>query len=307
MNEDIDNFDTETSAVSEDTIREARSLGWAPREKWRGDPADFVEADEYVRRSQQHLPLVRSQLATERAERAKDKQEFSARVADFERRLQAQAKVHEKALDMQRAAIFEQFEAKKREALTIQDPAQRAAAYEQASRGERAAVERLRETEEPARQAPAQAPQQQQVTPPPAEMIEWGNQNPWFYMNPVMRQEAIQAFGAIEADPSMTITEKLEQVTESIRGRYPQWFQGPAKANGQAGRHQMVEGGGGAARGTPLSRAKGFKELPGEARAACEDLIRRGLAKPKQGEDATKAQARYRAEYASTYWQEYGE
>jgi len=39
----------------------ATAMGWSPREQWRGDPERWVDADEFVQRSEHILPLVRAE------------------------------------------------------------------------------------------------------------------------------------------------------------------------------------------------------------------------------------------------------
>lgn len=40
----------------------AREMGWAPKEEWRGNPAHWMDADEFVQRSEQMIPILRSNL-----------------------------------------------------------------------------------------------------------------------------------------------------------------------------------------------------------------------------------------------------
>lgn len=44
---------------SEATVIAAKDLGWAPKDKWRGPPEQWVDADEFVRRGNAILPIVK--------------------------------------------------------------------------------------------------------------------------------------------------------------------------------------------------------------------------------------------------------
>lgn len=43
----------------EATIKEAREMGWTPKEQFKGDPEKWVDADEFVERGQHLMPILR--------------------------------------------------------------------------------------------------------------------------------------------------------------------------------------------------------------------------------------------------------
>ena len=47
------------SGISPEIIEEARSQGWVPKEEFKKDPKSWVDADVFVERGHQILPLVR--------------------------------------------------------------------------------------------------------------------------------------------------------------------------------------------------------------------------------------------------------
>lgn len=55
---DTDDIDT-GNGPDEATIKAAKEMGWTPQDKFKGDPANWVDADEFVRRGEQLLPLLR--------------------------------------------------------------------------------------------------------------------------------------------------------------------------------------------------------------------------------------------------------
>lgn len=277
----------------EDAEAEARKLGWAPRDKWRGRPEDFVEADEFVKRGREVLPLVRSQFEKARAENEDLKRQIEDRTRDFEDRIKRSERMAQKSLEMQRAQLVADFETQKRQAVINGDTE----AFDRVSRQEQDTYRRFAEDNKAEAQA-SQKPGQPDVPP---EVQEWGKRNPWFFSDHALSLEAQGLHAQFRQEsPGMPLSENLDRVTETLKQRYPQKFgvgqTGDAKPP-QRG-YSAVEGGS-SMRGAPASRAKGWKELPAEARQACESMISRGYLKG----DAQKI----KDNYAKTYWEEDGE
>ena len=45
--------------VNESVLKEAESQGWVPKEKFRGDENDWVDADTFVKRGREIMPILR--------------------------------------------------------------------------------------------------------------------------------------------------------------------------------------------------------------------------------------------------------
>lgn len=150
--------DTNEPVDSPDDVAEASQHGWAPIDKWRGDPKHFVSAKEFARRAREHLPVVNSLLTKEREARKRQEAEaetrrereqaaYDARIKDMEKRLNAVTVANARAMDLQKTQIVEEYESRKRAALAIDDPDLRTRAYEDAERRERAAIKGFNETQ----------------------------------------------------------------------------------------------------------------------------------------------------------------
>lgn len=290
MSEHADNANAVDNA--DDSEAQARRLGWAPREKWRGRPEEFVEADEFLRRGREVLPIVQSQVDKARAENEQLKRELAQTRADFDRRVKTTERMTARLLEQQQAQLTEEFEAKKRAAAAAGDTA----AYDNIRRQEDRAYAKIAEDAKAAKEAPdVQTPPQQ-----PPEVQDWAKKNDWFFRDKALAMEAEALHIALLRDhPGLALQENLERVTNTIRSRYPDKFGEPAAATPRERNFSAVEGGSSAQRGASNSRERGWKELPSEDRAACDQLIERGYLKG----DPKKA----RENYARTYWQEYGE
>lgn len=300
----------------------AKRLGWAPKDRWKGDPDHWVDADRYLEISETSLPLIKSQLRKAQEHNDELRQRFNATQSDFERRLRASEAAARKALDLQKRNLIDQFEDEKRAALTIEDPQVRRAAYDGAARRERDALGTIirEESELEQKFAPQQQQQQNQI---PEEVAQWGKKNPWVnYVPQEMRIEAVEVMNQLDqSSPEMGLTEKLDTVTAVMRRRHPQWFppdqvQARDHNSDDAGSRNVgsrrpvsaVEGGSGISGGRAAPKVKSFKDLPGEAKSAFNDLMREGrLGRPRAGQDEAKFKADMEKEYASTYWSEYGD
>lgn len=94
-NETVDtaeNASVESTEESQDANFEAQAskMGWKPQEKFKGDPARWVDAKTYVERGEEVLPIVKAQLRkteTELAEvrkAAQEWQEFNRKATERE-------------------------------------------------------------------------------------------------------------------------------------------------------------------------------------------------------------------------------
>lgn len=51
--------DQGSNGPAPEVIKEARSMGWRPQEQFQGDPDNWVDADEFVRRGREVLPILK--------------------------------------------------------------------------------------------------------------------------------------------------------------------------------------------------------------------------------------------------------
>lgn len=279
-----------------DDEAEARKLGWTSRDKWRGKPEEFVEASEFLRRGREVMPILRSQFERTRAENDKLQRELRDTRAEFDKRVKTNERMTQRLLEQQRAQLMRDFEAQKRAAVAAGDTA----AYDRVTRQENAELERIAEDNKAAQAEVAKPVKADDTIPDEAK--RWANDNPWFFRDPVLKleAEALHVKLAQEA-PGLSLAENLAAVTEQIKQRYPQKFgiKDAADTNSrQSERNYSAVEGSANSRGVPASRTKGWRELPADAREACQHLIERGYLKG----DAKTIQDNY----AKTYWEEDG-
>lgn len=150
--------------------------------------------------------------------------------------------------------------------------AQRDAAIED---GDKTAVERLDEQIDHAKQAQAKA--KQADIPGHEEIAEWESKNPWIVQGSAQYDaeatEDAKAFfvAHLNRHPGDT-TGALEAVEKKMRKTYPEKFGAPKPQQREQPRAPAVEGGRSPAGGKPAAR--GYADLPPEAKRACDAMVR---------------------------------
>lgn len=271
------------------TQAKAEGMGWIPLERFKGDPAGFVDADKYIERGEQVLPIVQAnnkrlnaELTTLKSEQAKTAAALAAA---------------QKAIDESEIRFSVQTQ-KAVEAATKQVKAQLAAASEA---GDHAGVaeltDQLVELKDAAKDA-AEPPKKQ--TPvaaaytPDADLVAFQESNSWFGTD---RRKTALAMG---------IAAELRETTQ-LQGAafYKRLGEEMAKELGSQERERpvdKVEGGRNGSDADPPRGAKGktYAGLPAEARATCDADAKKFVGKGKRFETVDA----WRAEFARIYNEE---
>jgi hypothetical protein len=272
----------------------AREMGWVPETEFKGDPARWRPADEFVQRGEEVLPIVNA-----RARRAE------ARVAELEKTVSGHAdtvarmeRMTEVALKQQRQQIESKFEAQKREAVRLGDET----AYDNAEKAQTAALKEF-DTEsakpEVEKPKPGQMPARDVAT-----LTEWKADNTWFTADRRMTAAADDHFEAIQKEmPGASMADKLAEMRARVEAEFPTKFGRKPNGNGDGAR---VEGGSRVAGGGAPQRGK-FARLPAEVKAQADKFIKdQGLFLEK-GETAAKNLPQARERYAEIYLAEEAE
>lgn len=252
----------------------ARDMGWKPKEEFRGDPERWVDAEQYIKRGEEYLPIVQS--SNRRLQEKLTSQE--ARLLDLERINRANAAAME---ELQTANREQTVQSATR---TIEDIAvQIGAAREAGNVTEELAL--LREHQEvtdklaKAKQKPA-LPQAATSSNGSADMTQtpafqqFLKDNTWFNTDSVMRAAALQIqldmVNSGEIPTGASQAERLEKVAQATRKRFG------IKDNGRRQAASRVEGGGGGNEGgADGGSGKVYSDLPADAKAACDKAAKR--------------------------------
>jgi hypothetical protein len=248
MSDEVEQTEVEVAEPTESEAK-ARRQGWRPKDEYRGPEDKWVDADAFLKRSDEELPVMRERLKKQ----DRDLADLKGTVAKF---AEHHAKVEKIAYERAMAEVKKQ----RREALAIGD----ADGFEQAE-------ERLAELKE-VKPAATQKEAAAEVAP---EVKAWVEKNTWFDPKTTMGKYAMAAHDEIMRDnPDMPITEQLDAVAKEVKQRFPEKF-----ANAKRSAPPAVEG------ATTVASGKGSKSyanLPAEAKAACDKFLKQGLIKSKE-------------------------
>jgi len=264
----------------------AEELGWIPPARFKGDPERFIDADVYIKRGEEVLPIVREQnkrLHTEltvlKAESAATKAALKAAQTAIESIEERHTVATQKAVEDARRQLKAQLSAAS-EAGDHDGVAELTDQLVTLNTAERAAV-----------RAPEVAPPPAEFVPP-ADLVAWNQANPWF--GPNKRKTAL----------ALGIAQELRDAGETASGR--EFFDKvTAEVDKELGvqppRGDKVEGArGGGDSGTNGSGRKTYASMPADARAACDADARRFVGEGKK----YKTQADWRSRYAEIYFGE---
>lgn len=268
------------AAPVDDLQTRAKSMGWSPREEFRGPAEKWVDAEEFVRRGEEELPVLRERLRTSTSRISALDRELAKQRTEFEDKLQRIEGATAIAIRRQRDELENSYRSAQRDAVLNADQDR----YDQLERDRRTAVadydKQVFEVSRP------REPEARQLPPQVATAVDnWRAENPWFERDQVLNQVA----QAIHMDlnqrmPGLDISQNLNEVRKEIAKRFPEKFAPPSSRSGPA----PVEGGSRVAAGT-ASRGRSAADLPADVRKAGERFVKQGLYKKID-------------DYAADYW-----
>lgn len=220
---------------AQDVVEKATAMGWVPENEWKGDPAKWRPAAEFVDRGENVIPILRDRVAKLEGDLkiviAANKQETE--------RARAEAYAKAKAEYDQQRAQLDQLEL---EAFKAGD----AEVYQQAKQ----ARENLQQPEKPQRHDDP-------------VFTEWRAKNPWYATDKELANYADAISHVIVAETGGVVTDlagALEEMGRRTMEKFPHKFSNPKREKPSA-----VEG------GTVSPSKKGgktFDDLPHEAKTS---------------------------------------
>jgi len=258
-----------TTESKPDFEAKARELGWRGKEEFKGNPAEWVEAEAYYEKGQHVLPIVKSQLKSEKALTAKLAQEIAVikqdalRVKEF---VERQASREQGELKAEIAAL------KQAKITAIQD-------------GDGAKVveidERLDQVKiaQQAADKPIAPATPAPVAPDPA-FEEWVSNNKWYKSKPALTGWANARAFELEAG-GKSLDDVLEIVGREVRQLFPDQFGDKSLERPSAQR------GGGTSK---PAAANSYEAMPAEDRQTCDRMV--------------KAYGFKKEDYVKNYWSE---
>jgi hypothetical protein len=268
---DNQNADAETSDKGADEAQQqietrARAMGWTEKSEFKGDPAKWRDAAEFVERGENLLPLVKAQNKRLEREVAELKQ-TTRELGDY------LSKTEQRAYDRAIADLKQQ----RKEAIAAGD----GDAVEKAE-------DQIEQLKSDAAAKAAKRAEKKDDGPDPV-YAEWEARNAWLKDAELSDYAEFAAQKLRASGEKATGAEFLDMVAAKVKAQFPAKFTNPRRETAQA-----VEGAAPAAR----RGGKSYADMPAEARAACDRMAKNGF-----GGDE-KAMAKFKADYVKQYFDE---
>jgi len=216
---------------------EARQEGWVPLEEWKGRKDDWVDAETFVRRGREILPIVNSKLSRTEKELEELRKKFDRYEHASKEAMKRQQKKHMEELEDIRKQAFEDQDYEK-----FREVEQEMEDLKKDEKGE----------EDDIQQHPA--------------VRDFLSKNPWYGQDEDLTAYA-DAISAKMELPNATPEERLEKLSERVKQAFPHKFEDKTKA-----RRRVVEPGRPSQR-KPKSKKPSYDDLPDEAKKACQEFV----------------------------------
>lgn len=278
------------SAAPIEVQKRAEELGWIPPERYKGPPEKFVDAEEFVRKGEEILPIIKSRNARLEA----SVRDLAAKVKEQEDLLRKNAET------MQALEEFHTAETK-RKVTEVRNELKRQIA-EASKEGDHKALaeftDQLTELNVKVKDAEAREKskeeerkvEKEEETPPLSPVFqEWASKNSWYGSDP--RKTAYANSIAVElrrAGDRSPEGEFLLKVSQEVEEMFP--AEGRRAEKAASGRRSGGGGGGG----------KTYAALPADAKAACEEFTPRLVGKGRKYATVDE----WRSAYAKQYFSE---
>lgn len=202
----IEGQDAEPVISDEDR---ARAMGWKPRDEYHGEPRRWTDAETFIRKGEQELPVLRDQ-----------NRRMSEKLVKLERTVSEQTKAVAEAMQLARTADTRGYERAKAELLEQR----RQAVAEGNTEAFDQAQERIDAMEAERAKAAAAPP----VVPTPdlsPETQEFFDNNPWFRSDKRLREAMIAEHQAVlNTRPHLTLSEQYTLAKKRVVEAFPDSF-----------------------------------------------------------------------------------
>lgn len=263
-----ENDSQEKTEVNEEVVKEASSQGWVPKDKFRGKEEEWVDAETFVKRGREILPILRKNnenLLKELNQTKQSLNEFKQTAAEFKK---FQKESYERKASELEAQIT-RLKAERSQAITDGD-GQKVTAMDDV-------IDGLKEEVKEAK-ANAKVEARTTVVPPTVDsrLQAWLDRNEWFGKDSRLTKMANSIGEDLrEKNPGLMGDAFLEKLDEALAEEFPSRFGEKRTPNYQA------ESGSG--RGKQVGGTKHtYDNLPDDAKKACDKYIKQGLMKNRE-------------------------
>jgi len=245
----------EATEAPEPTVEDrARDMGWRPLSEFKGDESRFVDAETFVKKGEEVLPIVKANARKAEEALASAKAEIAEMRDSFKEFKKYHSQTEQRALTQARKEL-------EREMADAVEARDHRAVREIAA--DMAALSKDVQTDDHGN--PYQSPSHAKT------LNQWKGDNPWFGSDSVMTAAANAVANELERS-GVKGAEQLAEVAKRMRAEFPQKFENANRRNPAA-----VEG------STPTRKAgRTWADLPSDARSAGERWVKQGLLTKEQ-------------------------
>lgn len=245
----------ETTEAAEPTVEDrARDMGWRPLEEFKGDESRFVDAETFVKKGEEILPIIKANARKVEAENATLKSDMATLkkdVAEFRKyHSQTEQRAYQRAL--------RDLEERQADAVHANDLG---------------AVKAItKEIADLSRDVRTDDSGDAYATPDHAKAVSsWKAENVWFGSDAAMTGAANAIASELEQQ-GVKGADQLAEVAKRIRAEFPHKFENERRRAPAA-----VEGS-----TTPRKAGKTWADLPPEARSTADRWVKQGLVTKEQ-------------------------
>lgn len=286
----------------EKTVKAAKEMGWTPQDQFKGDPAKWVDADEFVNRGEQLLPLLRktnSRLKAELAERDAKIDNLTTEVQNANTAIERLDSHYSEANKRAATQAITNLKDQLKQAREDDDTDKEIELLEQIGLAQ-SEVRRLTEEAEKKTEAKDKKPDKpngnkgnKDDPPVDPELKDWQKENEWFGTD----AKRTRQFNMLAAD----LREELSAAGDDDKYSPVEFLQETQRLweeqFGDGQRPDKTGSGNRSARGGNANGVKGWNQLPKEAKDACLADADYLVGEGKRFKDL----AAWQAEYARIY------
>lgn len=262
----------------------AREMGWKPKEEFRGDPAKWTDAETFVSRGENFIPILRADREKLRGENA----DIRAALTETQTLLRASQEAIEELRKYHTEDTQRQVE-KARKDLVKQLKQARDEGDVDAEVEIQDELSKIRTAQAAPPAAPAPKPPAAPAPQPDAAFAAWSANNAWFATNPRLRGLTLGIAEELRAKQPNLVGKPFY---DAIDAEMADYLDPPARgtdkvAGGRGPSNQPASGG----------RAKTYADLPADAKAACDSYASKLVGPGRVHKDLASWQAAYAKDF----------
>ena len=261
-----------SNEVAPEVVREAESQGWVPKERYRGNESDWVDAETFVKRGREILPILRKNYEN----LIKDLNATKEQLKEFREAAEEFKKFQREAYE-RKAQDYETRiqEIKESRAQAISDgDGQKVNALDDALDQAKDELKEAKQAVKDAEKAPTTPDPQETNTAIDPGLQAWLDRNTWFGQDKRMTSIVNGIGESLRLEfPLLKGQQFLEKLDDVLAEEFPNKFGNDKKQSPTS----RVESGSGRAGRSSSSNAQSYDNLPSEAKAACDRFVKQKL------------------------------